>query len=67
MECIADDLQGFIDWHGGEEADVRTNKNIWRLGVNGLNNFMQWAGFLTKDSGLPARDLRILRRKPTEA
>jgi hypothetical protein len=33
MEFIADDMQGFIDWHISEEADnVKTNKNI--LGMN---------------------------------
>jgi hypothetical protein len=29
MELIADDLQGFVDWDIGEEADtVKTNKDI---------------------------------------
>jgi hypothetical protein len=25
MEFIADDLQGFIDWHISEQADIKTN------------------------------------------
>jgi hypothetical protein len=29
MEFIADDMQGFTNWHIGEEADkVKTNNNI---------------------------------------
>jgi hypothetical protein len=37
MEFIADDLQDFIDWHIGEDADsVKSNKKIKILGVNRL-------------------------------
>jgi hypothetical protein len=39
MVFIADGLQGFIDWHIGEEADnFETNKNIQRWKVNELKH-----------------------------
>jgi hypothetical protein len=28
MEFTTDDLHGIIDWHIGEKADIKTNKNI---------------------------------------
>jgi hypothetical protein len=36
MVFIDDGLQGFIDWYITEEADLKTNRNIWRLKVNRL-------------------------------
>jgi hypothetical protein len=42
MEFIADDMQGFIDWHISEEADyVKTNKNILGMKVNGLQQLYE--------------------------
>jgi hypothetical protein len=50
MEVIADGLQGFIDWYITEEADIKTNNNIWRLKINGFQQLYEMALILKKGS-----------------
>jgi hypothetical protein len=67
MELIADGLQGFIDWYITEEADIKTNKNIWRLKVNIFQELYEMAQIIDKGFDLAARGLRISCRKPVRA
>lgn len=65
MQFIADDSQDFVDLDISEAADnVRTNKNICRLQVNGLQQVYEVAYFLSKDSDFQISGLFYLENQP---
>jgi hypothetical protein len=68
MEFTADDLQSFIDWHTGEEADnVEANKNVWCLKVNGLQQLYEVGRIPDEEFWSSSKELRLLCRKQFRA
>jgi hypothetical protein len=67
MKFITDDLKGFMRGFISEETDIKAAKSIYTLKVNKLQHCTKWSKFLTKDSDIPARGLRIVCKNPVRA